>query len=62
VRGLQQRLDGREAVVLRVPVTSDREQRWRRAAAARDERLADWLSQAADAAADSVLGPGQCLR
>jgi hypothetical protein len=62
MRGLQQRLDGREAVVLRVPVTSDREQRWRRAAAARDERLADWLSQAADAAADSVLGPGQCLR
>jgi hypothetical protein len=62
MRGLQQRLDGREAVVLRVPVTSDREQRWRRAAAARDERLADWLSRAADAAADSVLGPGQSLK
>lgn len=62
MRGLERRLDGHEAVVLRVPVTSDREQRWRRAAAARDERLADWLSRAADAAADSVLGPGQCLK
>jgi hypothetical protein len=61
MRRLEEGLDGGEAVVLRVPVTSDREQRWRRAAAARDERLADWLSCAADAAADSVLGPGQCL-
>jgi hypothetical protein len=47
----------REAVVLRVEVTSDRERRWRRAAAAHDQHLADWVSRAADAAADSVLGP-----
>jgi hypothetical protein len=44
------------AVVLRMQVTPDREQRWRRAAAARDEHLADWLSRSADAAADAVLG------
>jgi hypothetical protein len=61
LRALESRVDGGEAVVLRVAITSDREQRWRRAAAAHDERLADWLSRAADAAADSVLGPGQRL-
>jgi len=62
LRGLAPRVDGGEAVVLRVAVTSDREQRWRRAAAAHDELLADWLSHAADAAADSVLGPGRYLQ
>jgi hypothetical protein len=56
-RRLRASADGREAVVLRVEVTSDRERRWRRAAAALDEHLADWLSRAADAAADAVLGP-----
>ena len=44
-------------VVLRVEVTTDRERRWRQAATALDEQLTDWMSRAADAAADSVLGP-----
>jgi hypothetical protein len=56
MRALASLVDDHEAVVLRVEVTSDREQRWRRAAAAYDQRLADWVSRAADAAADSVLG------
>jgi hypothetical protein len=47
----------RGEVVLRVEVTTDRERRWRQAAAALDEHLTDWMSRAADAAADSVLGP-----
>jgi hypothetical protein len=48
--------DERGAVLLRVEVTSDRERRWRRAAEAHDENLADWVRRAVDAAADAVLG------
>jgi hypothetical protein len=48
--------DEQRAVVLRVQVTSDRERRWRRAAEALDEHLADWVTRAVDAAADAVLG------
>jgi hypothetical protein len=56
-RMLRTGADDRDAVVLRVEVTSDRERRWRRAADTLDEHLADWVSRAADAAADAVLGP-----
>jgi hypothetical protein len=43
------------AVTLRVPVTMDREQLWRQAAAAADKDLVDWVAAAADEAAEALL-------
>jgi hypothetical protein len=45
-------------VTLRVPVTTDRERRWREAAAAAEKELVDWIATAADRAADDALLPG----
>jgi hypothetical protein len=43
------------AMVLRVQVTREREQRWRTAAAANEQTLVEWLASTVDAAADAVL-------
>jgi hypothetical protein len=43
------------AHTVRVPVTTDREQLWREAAAAADQELVDWIAGAADQAARAAL-------
>lgn len=46
------------AMTLRMRVTTDREQKWRQAAEAADQALADWIAAAADDAAEAVLDAG----
>jgi hypothetical protein len=43
---------------LRVPLTTDRERRWREAAAAADQELVDWVMTTADEAANATLNAG----
>jgi hypothetical protein len=43
------------ALTLRMPVTSDRERRWRAAAVVAGQSLVEWLAVTADAAADALL-------
>lgn len=43
------------AMTLRVRVSTDREQKWRQAAEAADQELADWIAAAADDAAEALL-------
>lgn len=50
------------ALSLRIQVTSDRERRWRAAAAGAGRTLADWLAVTADAAADSLLDEQPAFR
>jgi hypothetical protein len=45
------------AVVLHVSVAAERESRWRRAAAARELCVTEWVATVADSAADGALGP-----
>jgi hypothetical protein len=44
-----------QTVLVRIELTADRELRWRRAAAAADRPLVDWLASVVDTAADAVL-------
>jgi hypothetical protein len=44
-----------ERATLRVPLTADRERRWREAAATAEKELIDWLMTTADQAADATL-------
>jgi hypothetical protein len=45
----------RAAVVVRIEVSSERQRRWREAAALMDMRLDEWIGAAADAAANAAL-------
>jgi hypothetical protein len=47
-----------QRATLRVPLTTDRERRWREAAAAVDQELIDWVMTTADEAADATLNGG----
>jgi hypothetical protein len=42
---------------LRVPLSLERERRWREAAAVHDQELMEWIGCELDAAADAALGP-----
>jgi hypothetical protein len=52
-RRIPETVDAR--VTLRVEVAADRRQRWREAAAMADQPLGDWMTAAADVAADAAL-------
>jgi hypothetical protein len=49
--------DGQRAT-LHVPLTTDRERRWREAAATADQNIVDWVMRTADEAAEAALSPG----
>jgi hypothetical protein len=49
---------GERAVVVKLPIAASREQRWREAAVAAEQDLADWIASAADDAAYAALPAG----
>lgn len=54
-RRLRQDETNGDAVTLTVPVTNDRDQRWRDAAAASGQSLSEWIACVVDAAAEALL-------